>query len=103
MAYVHATDAKYFTPIGGQSARGKAPAMWAFKTEVTHANLDASGFFNVLSNVLSIGDLIYAEVVTNRGASNEALATAGFHVVISNAAGVVDTTNVTVITVTDSD
>ena len=43
MAYSHATDKKFFTPIGGQSARGNAPAMWAYKTQDNHAAVDAAG------------------------------------------------------------
>jgi|SRR3990172_2372888 len=103
MAFVVATDMPYFATIGGQSTRGKAPAMYAYKTENTHATVDASGYFNKLANTLSIGDIILVEVVTNRGASNEAVSTVGWHVVNANASGVVDCTNVTAISVIDSD
>ena len=103
MAYSHATDKKFFTPIGGQSARGNAPAMWAYKTQDNHAAVDAAGYFDALSTLLSVGDIINVVVVTNRAASNEATATYGPHLVNANAAGVVDVTNVTIGVVTDSD
>lgn len=93
----------YFGPIGTPSKRGKFPMIWGFKTEQAHAAVDAAGYFNTVSNLVSIGDLILVEVVTNLGASNEALSTIGWHVVNANASGVVDTTNVNVITLTDSD
>ncbi len=108
MAYSVSTDSRYFQPLGGQSGRGYgakkgAPAMWSFKTESAHTAVDASGFFNALSGMLSVGDVILVAVVTNRGASNEALSTIGWHVVASNASGVVDCTNVNALTLTDSD
>jgi len=103
MAFVVATDMPYFGTIGGQSTRGKAPALYTYKTEDTHATVDGSGYFNKLANTLSIGDMILVEVVTNRGASNEAVSTVGWHVVNANASGVVDCTNVTAISVIDSD
>lgn len=103
MAFTISTDLPYWNTIGGQSARGKAPAVYAYKTQDAHATVDGSGYFNELSDTLSIGDLILVEVVTNRGASNEALSTIGWHVVNANASGVVDVTNVTALTVIDSD
>ena len=108
MAFTIADDMPYFQPIGGQSRRGSGaakggPAIYSFKSESAHAAIDAAGFFNAIRNMLSIGDLIYVVVVTNRGASNEALSTAGFHVVKDKSASAVDVTDVTVLTVTDSD
>lgn len=103
MAFTVATDKKYFTPIGGQSARGNAPAIWAYKTEDALATVDGAGYFNALSTILNLGDLIHVVVVTNRGASNEAVSDAGLVVVNANASGVVDTTNETALTTTDSD
>lgn len=92
-----------FTPIGGQSARGKAPQIWAYKTDDTHATVDGAGYFNSVSDIVKIGDIIHVVVVTNLDAANEATSTYGTHLVNANASGVVDVSNVTVGTVTDSD
>ena len=94
---------KNFAPTGGQSTRGLVPAGWSYKTDDTHATIDTAGYFNDMSSLLAIGDVITAVVVTNLGASNEAVATYGTHIVLSNAAGIVDISNVTVNVVTDTD
>jgi hypothetical protein len=99
---------KNFGPLGGQSTKGigGAPAAWVYKTADTHATVDTTGYFDAVRNILSIGDLIYVAVVTNLGATNEALSTAGWHVVKDKpalgAAGI-DVTDVTALTVTDTD
>lgn len=94
-----------FGPIGGQSRRGikGAPAVWSYKTDDTHATVDTAGYFNEVRNLLSVGDLIDVVVVTNLDATTEALATYGRHAVINKSATAVDTTDVTVGTVTDTD
>ena len=99
MAYVQAN----FGPVGGTSRRGNVPVIWAYKTDDAHAVVDGAGYFNDLSAKLSVGDVIWVTVVTNLGASNEAAATYGHHLVLTNAAGVVDCTNVTVGLMTDTD
>lgn len=103
MAYVHATDQKFWNPIGGVAGKGKGSARYSFKTEDVHATVDTAGYFNELSDVLTVGDIIDVVVVTNRDASTEAVATYGAHIVLSNASGVVDVSNVTVGVVTDTD
>lgn len=92
-----------FQPVGGQSARGSAPARYAYKTADTHATVDTAGYFNDLANVLSVGDIIDVVVVAALGASPEVVSTYGKHIVLSNAAGVVDVSNVSVGVVTDTD
>lgn len=103
MAFTIAADQKYFNAIGGQSKAGTAPCLFSYKTEDAHATVDGAGYFNPILTQLNIGDLILVEVVTNRGASNEALSTIGWHVVKDKSTTAVDTTNVTALTVTDSD
>ena len=99
MAYVEAN----FAPAGNQSRRGKSPSLWSYKTDDTHATVDTAAYFNNASSLLTIGDIIHVVVVTNLGASNEAVSTYGTHIVLSNAAGVVDVGDVTVNVVTDTD
>ncbi len=100
--------------LGGQSNRSKtltagalgkgAPAMWSYLTEDAHATVDGAGYFNSAVayggayNMLEIGDLIYVFVV-----AAGVLSTAGLHVIKDKASGTIDATDVTVITVTDSD
>ena len=87
----------------GNTGVSKAPRTWGYKTEDAHAAVDSSGYFNNASDRLKVGDLIDVVVVTNLDASNEAVATYGRHIVLSNASGVVDVSNVTVGVVTDTD
>lgn len=96
---------KNFGPIGGQARKGigGAPALWSYKTDDAHAAVDAAGYFNEIRALLSVGDLIYVAVVTNLNASNEALSTAGWHVMKDKTSAAVDVTDVTALTVTDSD
>jgi hypothetical protein len=70
--------------------------------------VDAAGYFGgttdgqSIASTAQIGDTIFVTIVTNLGLSNEALADAAIVVVITNAAGVVDTTDQTAVTITDS-
>ncbi len=95
--------AKNFTTAGGNSAAGMAPQMHTYKTDDAHATVDSANYFDTIRNLLRIGDLIYVCVVTNLGLSTEALSTAGFHVVKDKSTTHVDVTDVTVLTVTDTD
>lgn len=103
---------KNFQPIGGQSKKGigGAPAVYSYKTADTHATVDTLGYFNGgvafggVWDLLAVGDIIDVVVVTNLDASNEALSTYGRHVVVTRtAAGVVNVSDVTVGTVTNTD
>lgn len=87
----------------GNDGNSDAPRVWTYKTEDAHATVDTAGYFNDAAKLLKVTDLIDVVVVTNIGLSTEAVATYGRHIVNSNVAGVVDVSNVTVGTVTDSD
>jgi hypothetical protein len=91
-----------FSPIGGQSTRGGGNAIYSFKTVDAAATVDTTGYFNEIKGILNVGDLIYRTTFTD--ATYATLSTAGFHTIASiSAAGVVDTTDTTVLTVTDTD
>lgn len=92
-----------FSPIGGQSARGKAPQLWSYKSADPPATVDGAGYFNTVSDMVEPGDIIIAIDLTTLGSSPEAVQTWGFHIVLTNASGVVDVSNVLAGTVTDSD
>jgi len=85
-------------PIGGQSKAGNAPQIWSYTTTDTHATVDTSGYFSSMASLLKIGDLILV-VVTSSGA----VSTAGFHVVMTNTGSVVNVSDVTTLTVTNTD
>jgi hypothetical protein len=79
------------------SKRGNAPSIYAYKTTDAMADVNTTGYFNYLSDTLEVGDLIYC--VTSTGTT--AVATLAY--VLSNAAGVVDVSDGTVLANTDSD
>lgn len=85
-----------FTTVAASKA-GNAPAVYAYKTADAIADVNTSGYFNSLSSVLSVGDLIYC--VTSTGST--AVATLVY--VLSNASGVVDVNDGTTLANTDSD
>jgi hypothetical protein len=85
-----------FATISASKA-GNAPAMYAYKTTDAIADVNTAGYFNELSSILSVGDAIYC--VTSTGTT----AVASFVYVLSNASGVVDVSDGTVLANTDSD
>jgi hypothetical protein len=81
---------KNFSPIGANAKRGDAPSLYSYKTTDSLATCQASGYFNDIKSVLSIGDSIKVEVV-DAVASTAAVTDAGELIVKSNASSVVDT------------
>ena len=79
------------------SKRGNAPSMYAYKTADSIADVNTSGYFNALANTLEVGDIIHC--VTSTGST--AVVTLVY--VVSNASGVVDVTDGTTLSNTDSD
>ena len=92
MAY----SATNLQPIGGQAKAGNAPQMWSYTAPGTDtiATCVASAYFNDASGVLKVGDLVYIW--------DSSVPTASLAVVLSNASGVVDLSDLTAITVTDA-
>ena len=84
-------------PLGGQSLAGTVPAMWSYTSTDAQTVIRVSAYFNDVSGDVSVGDLIYS------WASSGGTATASWHVVVSNASGVVDVGDAVTIAVTDSD
>jgi hypothetical protein len=88
-----------FQPIGGQAKAGNAPQVWSYTTEDTAATVDTSGYFNAVASLVKVGDIIW-RVTTSSGA----VSTAGYHIVMTNtAAGVVNVSDTTAATVTNTD
>jgi hypothetical protein len=87
-----------WSAMGGQSMRGSVPALYCYTTTDAHTVVDGSGYFNDLSNTLTVGDMIIVH------GSTGGTRTITMHVVVSNASGVVDVSDGTVIAVvTDTD
>jgi hypothetical protein len=88
-----------FQPIGGQSKAGNAPQVWSYTTTDSAATVDTSGYFNTVASLVKVGDIIW-RVTTSSGS----VSTAGQHVVMSvSAAGVVDVSDTSALTVTNTD
>ena len=79
------------------SKRGNAPSMYGYKTTDAIADVNTSGYFSSLANTLEVGDIIHC--VTSTGTT--AVVTLVY--VVSNASGVVDVTDGTTLSNTDSD
>lgn len=90
-----------FAPIGGQSSRGKAPQRYSYSTADAAATVDTAGYFNSVADLLNVGDLI--DRVTFTDGTFTAVSTAGTHVVMSNTGGVVNVSDTTALTVTNTD
>ena len=87
-----------FNTIGGQARAGVTPAMYVYTTTEAHTAVDASGYFNDISDILSVGDMIIVH------GSTGGTRTVTMHIVLSNASGVVDVSDGTTIgAVSDSD
>ena len=81
---------KNFSPIGANAKRGDAPSLYSYKTTDSLATCQASGYFDDLNSVLSVGDSIKVEVVDSVSATT-AVTDVGELIVKSNASQVVDT------------
>jgi hypothetical protein len=92
MAY----SAQGFSTVAASKA-GASPAVYAYKTADSLADVNTTGYFNALANTLRVGDLIYC--VTSTGTT----IVASFVYVLTNAAGVVDVNDGTVLANTDTD
>ena len=84
-----------WNPIGGQSKKGSAPAMWSYTSTDAIATVNNAAYFNSVSDEVSVRDIIF--VVDSN--------TPTLHIVsvLSNASGVVDISHGTAIAETVSD
>ena len=82
-------------PIGGQSKKGTAPQMWTYTSVDAIATVNTAGYFNLMSDDLSVGDVLFVH--------DSNTPTMSIAMVASNASGVVDITDGTTVAMTDSD
>ena len=92
-----AFDRTNWGPVGNATKKGICPVHWSYKTTDAKTVVDGAGYFNSVSDDVTVGVLIYSY------ASTGGTATASHHIVLSNASGVVDCGDGVVIAVTDSD
>lgn len=93
-----AFSATNFQPLGGQAKAGNAPQMWSYTTTDAAGDVDASGYFNAVASIVKVGDVIL-RITTSSGA----VSTAGWHVVMTNTGTVVNVSDTTALTVTNTD
>jgi len=77
------------------SSQGDAPTIWSYSSADAIATVNTSGYFNDASKELGIRDIVLV--------TDTATPTAHWCIVLSNAAGVVDISDGTVIAETDTD
>lgn len=108
-----AFDQNFFQPLGGQALAGgsglsagiadattrRAPQLWSYMTTDAHATVDTSGYFNTVRDKLEIGDVILVTVINSSGV----VQTAGWHVVMTKTTSAVNVSDVTALTVTNTD
>lgn len=87
----------------GQDGNSDAPRLWAYKTDDPAATVDTAAYFAAARQLLKVGDVIMRVTVTNLGLSNEAVATYGFHIVLTVSSTSVDVADALVGTVTNTD
>jgi hypothetical protein len=79
----------------GAAKKGNAPSMYTYTSADAIATVNTAGYFNDLSDTLAVGDVIFVH--------DSATPTLSIVMVASNASGVVDVTDGTAISMTDTD
>ncbi len=87
----------------GPDGNSHAGRIWKYMTEDSLATLDTSGYFDGVSDLLAVGDEIHVMVISDLTADPLVVSDAGKLIVLSNASGVVDTSDETAFTVADAD
>jgi len=99
-----------FAPLGntskplagvGTATLTGAPSMWSYATADTAATVDTEGYFNDTAQMVNVGDLI--QVVSGAGSGGTLVVTLMIVNAVNKATGVVDVSDGTAISATDSD
>jgi hypothetical protein len=83
-------------------AHGRNRKQYAYYTTDAPAAVDTAGYFNAAADMLDIGDVMLVVQVNDVGSIGSVTA-AGWHIVVSNDGTVVDVSDATAITTTDTD
>jgi hypothetical protein len=99
MAYI----ARNFSVGTPAATSGVAPTIHTYATIDATATVDTSGYFNDAYDFLQVGDLIYRVTYTTTAFTT--VSTAGFHTVMTKTAStrVIDVSDTTTVTVTNTD
>tara|TARA_R110000782_G_scaffold52163_7_gene111994 strand:- start:877 stop:1155 length:279 start_codon:yes stop_codon:yes gene_type:complete len=87
---------KNFSPVGGNAKRGDVSSLFTYRTADAEAVVVASGYFNSINSILSVGDQINIIVVD----APDAPTTQSDYIngyVLTNASGVVDIAAMTIV------
>lgn len=98
-----AFDKTNFQPLGGQAKAGTAPAHYTYATLDSAATVDSSGYFNDMALILKPGDVIHRVTWSTAIGTGGTVSNYGTHLVLTNASGVVDVSDETNLTETDTD
>lgn len=98
-----AFDIAYLVPITHQGKRGVASTRWSYWTLDAAATVDTAAYFNSASGLLSVGDIIDRVTWATAIGTGGTISTYGTHIVNSNTGGVVDVSDATAGSVTDTD
>lgn len=102
-------DKTYLAPIGNTSKRGKASQHYSYWTLDPATTVDGSGYFNAGTayqgayHMLEVGDVIHRVTWSTAIGTGGTVSSYGTHIVLSKSAGVIDVSNETDLTETDSD
>lgn len=92
-----------FQALGGQAKRGVAPQHFSYATLDSAATVDSSGYFNDMYHLLEPGDVIHRVTWSTAIGSGGTVSNYGTHLVLSKSAGVIDVSDETNLTETDTD
>jgi hypothetical protein len=98
-----AFDIAYLVPTTHQGKRGVASTRWSYWTLDAAATVDTAGYFNAAAGLLQVGDIIDRVTWSTAIGTGGTISTYGPHIVNSIASGVVDVSDATAGTVTDTD
>jgi hypothetical protein len=97
-----------FSPIGGQSRRGKAPQHFSYATLDAVTDVDTANYFRGTTayggayHHLEVGDVIHRVTWSTAIGEGGTISSYGTHIVLSKANGDIDVSNETDLTETDS-
>lgn len=87
-------------PNGANEQAGGGPMLWSYRTQDAAGTVDTAGYFNQVGRTVRQGDFIFRTTIDGAGA----IVSAGVHVVLSVlATGVVNVSDTTAFTVTNTD
>lgn len=91
---------KPLTGVGTATIKG-APSLWSYATADTAATVDTAAYFNDVAQMVNVGDLIY--VASGAGSGGTLVVTLMIVNAVNKTTGVVDVSDGTTVSATDTD